>query len=192
MKGMVQLVLVVLVLALAVPLSVPGGALREAVGAAARERVGAGETRRDARRVAKLRPKAPTRPRRSARRRTKTAIIAADGRGHFHVEARINRRSVEVLIDTGASSIAMSRATARRLGLRVRRSDFRHTANTANGRVEMALATLDHVRIGDVELEDVEAAVLPDGALDGVLLGMSFLGRLERFGVEAGTLVLEQ
>ena len=121
-----------------------------------------------------------------------TASLVADRRGHFLADATINKRSIKVLVDTGASSVAMSRATAKRLGVRVRRSDFVHTANTANGQVEMAVATLDRVRIGGVELRDVEAAVLPDGALDGVLLGMSFLGRLQSFRVESGRLVLVQ
>ena len=121
-----------------------------------------------------------------------TASLSADRRGHFLADAQINRRSIRVLVDTGASSVAMSRATAKRLGVRVRRSDFVHAASTANGKVDMAIATLDRVRIGGVELRDVEAAVLPDGALDGVLLGMSFLGRLESFRVEGGKLLLVQ
>ena len=121
-----------------------------------------------------------------------TASLIADRRGHFLAEAIINRRPIDVLVDTGASSVAMSRSTARRLGVRVRRSDFVHTANTANGRIDMAVATLDRVRVGGVELRDVEAAVLPDGALDGVLLGMSFLGRLDSFRVEGGRLLLVQ
>lgn len=121
-----------------------------------------------------------------------TAEIQGDGRGHFRTNARINRREIEVLVDTGASSVAMSKSTAARLGVRVRRKDFVHSASTANGRVAMALATLDRVRIDGIELRDVEAAILPDGALDGVLLGMSFLGRLEGFRVENGRLVMQQ
>ena len=136
---------------------------------------------------AEERSRAASRSRRSGR-----AEIEGDGRGHFRTLARINRREIEVLVDTGASSVAMSRATARRLGVRVRRDDFRYSASTANGRVEMALATLDRVRIGGIELRDVEAAILPDGALDGVLLGMSFLGRLDGFRVEGNRLVMER
>ena len=131
-----------------------------------------------------------TRPRRNVR--SGRAVIPRDARGHYTVEARLNGRRVDVLIDTGASAVAINRSLAKRLGIRLRDRDFRHVANTANGRTRMALATLDKVRIGRVELRDVEAAVLDDASLDGVLLGMSFLGRLERFGVEGGDLVLVQ
>ena len=138
------------------------------------------------------RAEAPRTQVRRHRDRRGKATIEADARGHFHTVARINRREIEVLVDTGASSVAMSNGTARSLGVRVKRDAFVHTANTANGRVSMALSTLDRVRIGGIELRDVEVAVLPDGALDGVLLGMSFLGRLEGFRVEDGVLVMER
>ena len=116
--------------------------------------------------------------------------IAMGADGHFRVEARLNYKPIPVLVDTGASSVAMPRSIARRLGINLRDADFRHTARTANGETRMALATLDRVQIGGVEVRDVEAAVLGDESLDTVLLGMSFLGKLRRFSVEDGELVL--
>ena len=106
--------------------------------------------------------------------------------------ARINRREVEVLVDTGASMISMDRATAAKLGVRVGRRDFTGLSHTANGTVPVAPVTFDRVRIGGIELRDVEGSVLPDGASDTVLLGMSFLGRLASFRVESNTLVMER
>jgi aspartyl protease family protein len=63
---------------------------------------------------------------------------------------------------------------------------------TANGTVHAAPALLDVVAIGNLELRDVAALVLPDGALSDNLLGLSFLSRLRRFEYSGGKLVLEQ
>lgn len=118
--------------------------------------------------------------------------IVADPRGHFHAEFKINGRRVEGLIDTGASLIAVNESTARRLGLKLAPGDFRHEVSTANGLTRAAAATLQSVSLGRIHLENVEAAVLKDDALDGTLVGMSFLRRLDSFRVEDGTLVLKQ
>lgn len=118
------------------------------------------------------------------------AVIPLDRSGHFRAVAKLNGKSVEVLVDTGASSVAINHSLAKRLGIRLRKKDFIHTARTANGETRFAQATLKSVRIGKVEVRDVEAAVLQDSSLDGVLLGMSFLGQLKSFGVENGELVL--
>lgn len=118
------------------------------------------------------------------------ARIPADARGHFITEAKLNGRRVEVMVDTGATNVAINRSLARRLGLRVNDSDFKHTANTANGKARMALGKLKSVRIGTVMVRDVEVAILEDKGLEDVLLGMSFLNKLRSFGVERGELVL--
>lgn len=110
--------------------------------------------------------------------------------GHFRTDAKLNYRSVAVLVDTGASSVALPRSVAERIGIRLHDRDFRHTARTANGETAMAIATLERVEIGGVLVRDVEAAVLNDASLGTVLLGMSFLGKLRRFSVERGELVL--
>lgn len=110
--------------------------------------------------------------------------------GHFRTDAKLNYHFVPVMVDTGASSVALPRSVAERIGIRLRDRDFRHTARTANGETPMAVATLQSVEIGGVVVDNVEAAVLSDESLGGVLLGMSFLGRLRRFSVENGELVL--
>ena len=196
MKSVVQLALIAVLIAVMAPVMAPM-ALPGMGGRGADAGPAATQAERDAavrRRIALAREKREqSGHRRSTPRSGRgTASVAGDARGHFVTEARINGKPIRVLVDTGASSVAMSRATAKRLGVRVKRSDFVHTASTANGTVDMALATLREVRVGDVRIESVEAAVLPDGALDGVLLGMSFLGRLQGFRVENGRLVLVQ
>ena len=129
------------------------------------------------------------RPARTSSSRTR---IPADARGHYLTEAKLNGRRVEVLVDTGATKVAINRSTARRVGLRIRDNDFKYTVNTANGQARMAKGKLKSVRIGTVMVRDVEVAVLEDESLDGALLGMSFLNKLRRFSVERGALVLER
>ena len=122
----------------------------------------------------------------------RVARIESDARGHFLVRAKLNGAPVEVMVDTGATLVAINETTARRIGIRVAPADFRHAARTANGMTEMASAVIDEIEIGRIVVRDVPAAVLRDKALGGTLLGMSFLNKLRKFGVEAGTLVLAQ
>ena len=124
--------------------------------------------------------------------RGKTAILDGDGRGHFLATAKMNGRKVEVLVDTGATSVAINKKTARRLGIKLSNSDFKHEVNTANGKLKAASVVIDKISIGKVSVKNVRAAVLPDRALDGTLLGMSFLGELSGFYVQNNQLVMKQ
>jgi aspartyl protease family protein len=118
--------------------------------------------------------------------------LEADTKGHFNGEFKINGRSVEALVDTGATMIAINASTARRLGLNLTSSDFKYPVNTANGAIKGAIAELDSVQIGRIHVKGVEAMVLEDKALSGTLVGMTFLNRLASFRVESGALVMEQ
>ena len=79
------------------------------------------------------------------------------------------------MVDTGASPVALSEAEAERIGLRWRDAP-RAMARTANGTVAVHLVRLQQLRIGDVQVNDVEAVVVP-APMDEVLLGNSFLSR---------------
>ncbi|MBL0935227.1 MAG: TIGR02281 family clan AA aspartic protease [Rhizobiaceae bacterium] len=118
--------------------------------------------------------------------------LEPDGRGHFIGDFRMNGRSVEAMIDTGASVVAINATTARRIGVTVSPADFRQSVNTANGTIKAAPATLSRLEIGGIVVRDVQAVVLDDKALSGTLIGMSFLNGLRRFQVEDGRLLLEQ
>ena len=117
--------------------------------------------------------------------------IDAAADGHFYVDAEINFRSVRMMVDTGATVIALRESDAATAGIRVRHADFAHQVQTANGSASAAEAYLDSVAIADIEIGDVRALILPDDRLKVSLLGGSFLGRLKRFEVADGTLVLE-
>ena len=108
-----------------------------------------------------------------------SAVLAADGRGHFHADGAINGGSMRFILDTGATSIALPATDAVRLGLDYRKGRPA-TIHTANGPAPAWRVKLDSVRVGGIELQNVDALVLEQG-LDVALLGMSFLNRVEMF-----------
>lgn len=120
----------------------------------------------------------------------RSVVLDADGRGHFFGTFRINGRTERGLVDTGASAIAINVSTARRLGLTPSALSFTARVSTANGVVEAAPAMLSRIEIGGIVVRDVRAMVLPDKALSGTLIGMTFLSRLSSFRVEDGALHL--
>lgn len=120
----------------------------------------------------------------------KGVVLEADRSGHFFGTFRINGRAERGMVDTGASTIAINVSTARRLGLSTGALAFDARVRTANGVVDAARAKLTRVEIGGIALRDVDALVLPDKALSGMLVGMSFLGRLSSYRVEDGAMHL--
>jgi len=120
-----------------------------------------------------------------------TVSLARGSDGHFRTSAEINGRSIGVLVDTGATLVAMSYEDAATAGISVGSGDFRYVSNTANGQARFARVTLDQVRIGNVVVRNVPAAVSEPGRLGITLLGMSFLGQL-RMEMKNGRLILEQ
>lgn len=117
--------------------------------------------------------------------------LRADAGGHFMTDAYVNGRRVGVMVDTGATIVALSNEDAAAAGIFPRASDFTGRANTANGVSRVAFVILDTVAIGDITVRGVRAAVAEPGRLTTSLLGMSFLGKLRRAEISRGTLVLE-
>jgi aspartyl protease family protein len=117
--------------------------------------------------------------------------LQAGSNGHYFTKADINNRGVEVLVDTGASTVALSYEDADRIGLRPSTLTYDIEVGTANGIGKAARVVLREVEIDNVRVSDVEGMVLQKGALRGTLLGMSFLSRLRSFSVENGKLVLK-
>ena len=104
-------------------------------------------------------------------------VLSSGSGGHFTTTGSINGHTTAFLVDTGATLIALSQAEAERLNLPYR--DGRRTSTqTANGVVPAMMLTLASVRIGDVEVRNVDAIVVP-GQMSYVLLGNSFLGRFQ-------------
>lgn len=96
-----------------------------------------------------------------------------------------------MLVDTGASLVALTDADARSLGLKLRPAEYRIRMSTANGVIAAAAVHLDELTLGEITVRRVDAVVMPAGALETSLLGMSFLKRLSAFEIAAGRLLLK-
>lgn len=107
-----------------------------------------------------------------------TVVLAPDTSGHYVTVGAINGKTARLLVDTGATTVAMGTQLADRLGIAYR-NGRPEKFGTANGTITGYVVSLDSVRIGGLTLNQVDAAI-SDGMnkWDGVLLGMSFIGRL--------------
>lgn len=125
-----------------------------------------------------------------ARRETVEVRIWADPRGGYRTTGSINGRMTEMLVDTGATSVAMSEIEARRLGIPYRVEGERSGVRTASGFARAWSVMLDRVQVGEISLSQVEAVVIEGTSPQQVLLGMSFLSRVKM--AHKGTLMLLQ
>ena len=122
---------------------------------------------------------------------SRTMVIKAGSGGHFEVDARVDGRRLAMIVDTGASQIALRASDAARAGFHPAQRDYSVKVMTANGEGRAARVDLGRVEVGDIVVRDVVALVMPDEMLAVNLLGMSFLSRV-RWSHERGNLVLEQ
>lgn len=118
--------------------------------------------------------------------------IAADRGGHYRTEIQVNGRPASALVDTGASLVVLRYEDARSLGLVYGSDRFDVPVQTANGTAHVRRIKLSSVRLGSIQLDDVEALVAEEGMLATNLLGMSFLKRLSRYEVRDNTLILDR
>ncbi len=98
--------------------------------------------------------------------------------GHFEADVEINGQTITMLVDTGASMIALSHEDAERVGIIPDNLTYSMSVMTANGRAQAAPVTLSEVAIGPIVRNNVAGSVAEDGRLDQSLLGMSFLETL--------------
>lgn len=113
------------------------------------------------------------------RRETVSVSLWPDTAGMYTVTGTINGFPVTFLVDTGATVVAMNSRQARRLGIDYEVRGRRSRTVTASGEVDSFQVELERVQVGDITLRDVAATVLEGAFPRQVLLGMSFLGRLE-------------
>lgn len=104
-------------------------------------------------------------------------VLAAGPGGHFVSQGSINGTPANFLVDTGATLVALSQSDAQRFGIDLRNAR-RSLMSTANGTVPALMVTLTSVRLGEVEVFNVPAVVMP-AAMPYVLLGNSFLTRFQ-------------
>ena len=104
-------------------------------------------------------------------------VLTAGSGGHFMTPGFINGQQVRFMVDTGATVVALGEDEARRIGLRYRDGRLAY-ASTANGTVTAWQVRLASVRVGDVEIRDVDASVVP-ASMPYILLGNAFLNRFQ-------------
>jgi aspartyl protease family protein len=118
----------------------------------------------------------------------RTLVYRADRHGHFSLTATVNGAPIRLVVDTGASLVALTLDDARAAGIGRSELVFNQLTQTANGRVRFAPVMVHEVRIGQLSIANVPAAVIEN--LDQSLLGMSFLKRLKSFEMREGALTI--
>lgn len=122
--------------------------------------------------------------------RGRTVEVARAFNGDFDVTAEINGARVSMVLDTGASSVVLTREDAKAAGLPLEVLAYTVNIETANGRTRAAPVVLDRIAIGGLVERSIEALVAQPGQLKTSLLGMSFLNRLQSWEVRGDRLVL--
>lgn len=117
-----------------------------------------------------------------------TIELKREYNGHFYAEVQINGSPVRVLVDTGATGIALSRDDAQRAGLAVSAGMFEVVGKGADGDVHGEYVTLERVSLGDTTAESVPAVVLDSG--EQSLLGQSFLSKFDTVQISGDTMIL--
>jgi aspartyl protease family protein len=120
----------------------------------------------------------------------RTVQVARAASGDFAVTAQINGARVSMVLDTGASSVVLTREDAKAAGLPLEVLAYSVSIDTSNGRTQAAPVTLDRVGIGGLVEHSIAALVAQPGQLKTSLLGMSFLNRLQSWEVRGDRLLL--
>ena len=110
--------------------------------------------------------------------------------GEFALKARINGVAAPMVIDTGATSVVLTWETAKAIGVPVEMLEYDVDLETAGGHAKAARLTLDRLAVGGLVEKSIPALVVPRGQMKTNLLGMSFLDRLESWGVQADKVML--
>jgi aspartyl protease family protein len=116
-------------------------------------------------------------------------VLPRAGDGHFYADMTVEGVSARMLVDTGASVVALTGKDAEAIGLTWDEQDVEQVAHGAGGPVYGVRVTLDRIELGDFEARSIEAVVVPDG-LGISLLGQSFLSQIPRVEMEQDRMVL--
>jgi aspartyl protease family protein len=115
-------------------------------------------------------------------------VYRADALGHIMMTAKVNGAPVQFLVDTGATLVSLTSEDASAAGLKPNELTFDQTVHTGNGPVHAAFTELREIRIEQLEIDHVSAAVID--SLKQSVLGMSFLRRLKSFEMHDGALTM--
>jgi aspartyl protease family protein len=121
-----------------------------------------------------------------------TIEIAPDRAGNYETDIEIDGQLLHVIVDTGATFLALKSEDADTLGFNLAPVDFRYGVSTANGMTAYAKVHVNALRIANIEVDDIDAFVAQPGALQHSLLGMNVLSRLGSVHISDGRLVLQR
>lgn len=121
-----------------------------------------------------------------------TVTIAPNAWGSYRVNGSINGFQIEFLVDTGATFISMNRHVAKRVGINYKLDGEKSRASTANGITDIYIVKLKKVKVGDIELRDIDGSVHDNDFPDVVLLGNAFLKKVNMQQREGGMLILQK
>ena len=127
-------------------------------------------------------------PKKAARDHGDAIVLDRRSDGHFYADVKLNGTTVNMLVDTGASGIALSTDDARRAGIATSIGMNEHIGEGAGGAVYGDVVKISRVQLGDAEQEDVQAVVLKGG--DMSLLGQSFLSEFGSVKIEGDEMIL--
>jgi aspartyl protease family protein len=119
-----------------------------------------------------------------------TVQVARARGGDFMAQAQVNGSAVNMLIDTGASSVVLTQEAAKAANLPLDLLKYDVAIETASGRTHAAAVVIDRIAVGGILERRVPALVSAPGELKTSLLGMSFLNRLQSFEITGGRLLM--
>lgn len=116
-------------------------------------------------------------------------VLPRDRNGHFYAEVSADSGKVMMLVDTGATVVALTANDAAMLGVDWSPAQIRPVARGASGDVSGVPVVIDRIDVGGIEARGVQGIVVPEG-LDISLLGQSFLAKINRVEVSGDQMVL--
>lgn len=120
------------------------------------------------------------------------AFLSIRDDGHYWARTVVNRKaSVDFMVDTGASTVAVTQDDARKMGLRPDELDYSMRIRTPGGETLGAEVFIESIKVGQVEVKNVHGMVLRE-ELEHSLLGMSFLRELYSYEFRGDRLILRQ
>ena len=119
-----------------------------------------------------------------------TVMLEKLGNGHFGARGSVNGKTVDFIVDTGASASVLTLADARRAGFDTSTLKFNVPVQTANGDARAAVVVADSVSVGTISRHRIPVFITEQGSLDQSLLGMNFIGTLSGFDVRGDRMIL--
>jgi aspartyl protease family protein len=128
------------------------------------------------------------------------SVVDGDGRatvtlrkrpdGHFEAGVSINGKTIDAVVDTGATATVLTAADAARAGFDPAALRYTIPVSTANGTANAARVVADEIAVGGITRKNMPLLVAEPGRLDQSLLGMNFIGSLSGFDVRGDRLIL--